>query len=137
MSSVTATLTASGQGASALTLWTGRVLFGIVVLFLAFDAAVKLLMLPVAVEGTTQLGFAAGVILPLGIIQLIALIAYVVPRTSVFGAVLWTAYLGGAVATHVRLGNPVFTHMLSPVYVAVLLWGALYLRDMRVRALIQ
>ena len=73
----------------------------------------KLMLLPAAVEGTTTLGYPAFVILPLGIVQAICLVLYVVPRTSVLGAVLWTGYLGGAIATHVRLDNPLFTHVLS------------------------
>ena len=116
--------------------WIGRVLSGFAVLFLTFDAALKLLRLPMAIEGTTELGYPAGVVLPLGVVQVVCLVLYVVPRTSVLGAVLWTGYLGGAIATHVRLGNPLFTHVLFPVYVALLLWGGLWLRDRRLRALL-
>jgi len=114
----------------------GRTLSAIAVLFLAFDAALKLLRLAPAIEGTTQLGYQASVLVPLGMIQAICLVAYLVPRTSVLGAILWTGYLGGAVATHVRVSNPLFTHVLFPVYVAALLWGGLWLRDARVRALL-
>jgi hypothetical protein len=117
-------------------IWTGRILSGIAVLFLAVDAAMKLLRLPAAVEGTTQLGYPAEVILAIGIIQAVCLLVYLVPRTSVIGAVLWTGYLGGAVATHVRVGNPLFGFVLFPIYVAALLWGGLWLRDRRVRALL-
>ena len=115
---------------------TGRTLSAIAVLFLAFDAALKLLRLAPAIEGTTQLGYQASVLVPLGMIQAICVVAYLVPRTSVLGAILWTGYLGGAVATHVRVSNPLFTHVLFPVYVAALLWGGLWLRDARVRALL-
>jgi hypothetical protein len=117
-------------------LWIGRVLSGFAVLFLTFDAAIKLLRLPMAIDGTTQLGYPAGVVLPLGVAQVICLALYLIPGTSVLGAVLWTGYLGGAIATHVRLGNPLFTHVLFPVYVALLLWGGLWLRDPRLRALL-
>jgi hypothetical protein len=117
-------------------LWTGRILSGIAVLFLLFDAIGKLMKPAAVVEGTTQLGWPVSVIVPLGIIQVICLIAYLVPRTSVLGAILWTGYLGGAVATHVRIGNPLFSHILFPIYVALLLWGGLWLRDRRVRALL-
>jgi hypothetical protein len=117
--------------------WAGRVLSGLAVLFLAFDAGMKLLQLPEALDGTTQLGYPASVVFPLGLIQVVCLIVYLVPRTSVLGAILWTGYLGGAIATHVRLGNPLFTHQLFPIYVAALLWGGLYLRDRRVRALLR
>ena len=73
---------------------------------------------------------------PLGILQLVLLALYLVPRTALLGAVLWTGYLGGAVATHVRVGNPLVSHVLFPVYVAALLWGGLWLRDRRTRALL-
>ena len=111
----------------------GRVLSGIAIAFLTFDASLKLLGLKEAVEGTVQLGFNANVILPLGLIQLACLVLYVIPRTAPLGALLFTGYLGGAVAIHVQIGNPLFTHILSPVYVALFLWGGLYLRDPRVR----
>lgn len=116
--------------------WTGRVLSGVAVLFLTFDAALKLLMAPAAVDGTAQLGYPVSTILPIGIIEIVCLIAYLVPRTSVIGAVLWTGYLGGAIATHVRIDSPLFTHTLFPIYIAALLWGGLWLRDRRVRILI-
>jgi hypothetical protein len=115
---------------------TGRVLSGIAVLFLLFDAVGKLMRPAAVIEGTAQLGWPVSVILPLGIIQVVCLIAYLVPRTSVLGAILWTGYLGGAIATHVRIGNPLFSHILFPVYIAALLWLGLWLRDRRVRALL-
>ena len=115
---------------------TGRVLSGLAVLFLLFDAVGKLVRPVQVVEGTTQLGWPAGVILPLGIVQVVLLILYLFPRTSVLGAILWTGYLGGAVATHVRLGNPLFSHILFPTYIAALLWGGLWLRDRYRRALL-
>jgi hypothetical protein len=114
----------------------GRILSGIAVLFLTVDAAMKIFAVPAAVEGTTQLGYPASVLTAIGIIQVVCLIAYLVPRTAVLGAILWTGYLGGAIATHVRVGSPLFTHILFPIYVAALLWGGLYLRDRRVAALI-
>ncbi|HEV7765248.1 MAG TPA: DoxX family protein [Thermoanaerobaculia bacterium] len=117
-------------------LWTGRILSGLAILFLLFDAIGKLVRPIEVVKGTTELGWPVEVILPLGIIQLVCLILYVIPRTSVLGAILWTGYLGGAIATHVRLGNPLFSHILFPVYIALLIWGGLWLRDRRLRALI-
>jgi hypothetical protein len=117
-------------------LWTGRVLSGLAVLFLLADAAGKLLRPVQVVEGTTQLGWPASVILPLGIVQVVCLLLYLLPRTAVLGAILWTGYLGGAVATHVRIGNPLFSHILFPVYLGLLLWGGLWLRDRRLRALL-
>lgn len=113
----------------------GRVITGLALAFMTLDVTMKLARVSQAIEGTVQLGFSPGVVLPLGLIQLACLILYVVPRTAPLGATLLTAYLGGAVAIHVQRGNPLFTHMLFPVYIAVLLWGGLYLRDARVRAL--
>jgi DoxX-like protein len=117
-------------------LWTGRILSGLAVVFLSFDAGVKLLQLPVAVQGTRELGYPEGVVFGLGVVQLACLIVYLVPRTSVLGAVLWSGYLGGAIATHVRLSHPLFSHTLFPVYVATLIWGGLWLRDQRLRAVL-
>ena len=85
---------------------------------------------------TVQLGYPEGVVRWLGIVELVCLAAYVVPRTAVLGAILLTGYFGGAVATHVRMGNPLFTHVLFPIYVAVLVWGGLYLREDRLWALV-
>ena len=123
-------------GRAAATRWSGRILTGIVVLFLSFDVAIKLAGVKQAVDGTVALGFAPHHVLAIGLIGLVCLVLYVVPRTAPIGAVLWTGYFGGAIATHLRLGNPLVTHILFPVYVAALLWGALYLRDPRVRALL-
>lgn len=116
--------------------WSGRTLSAIAILFLSFDVVLKLMQHPMAVQGTKQLGYPAGMVLPLGIIELIALILYLVPRTSLFGVIIWTGYLGGAVATHVRISDPLFSHILFPTYVAALLWGGLVLRDARFRALL-
>jgi hypothetical protein len=136
-------MTAIAAAASPVTLdpsrrrlWTGRILSGLAVLFLVFDASIKLTLAGGAVEGTTQLGYAASVIRPLGVLQLVLLALYVYPRTAVLGAVLWTGYLGGAIATHVRVDNPLFSHVLFPVYVALFVWGGLWLREPRLRALL-
>jgi DoxX-like protein len=118
------------------TIWIGRVLSALAILFLLFDATVKLLQLQVAVEGTTQLGYPAGVVFGIGVVEIVCLALYVIPQTSVLGAILFTGYLGGAIATHVRIGSPLFTHVLFPIYVAVLLWGGLYAREDRLRFLI-
>jgi hypothetical protein len=117
-------------------IWAGRILSGIAALFLAFDAAMKILAVPAAVEGTTQLGYPASTLLGIGMVQLVCLALYLIPRTAPLGAILWTGYLGGAIATHVRVGNPLFTHVLFPIYVAALLWAGLWLRDRRVAALL-
>ena len=117
--------------------WAGRILSGIAVLFLIFDMTIKLVGAKAAVDGTTQLGWQPHHLPILGVIQLVCLVLYLVPRTAPLGAVLWTGYLGGAIATHLRIDNPLFTHILFPIYVAALLWGGLYLRDSRVRAAIR
>ncbi|HZR57362.1 MAG TPA: DoxX family protein [Terriglobales bacterium] len=121
---------------SSKILWAGRIVSGLVVLFMLFDGTIKVMRLAPAVEGTTRVGYPASVVLPLGIIVLICVALYVIPRTSVLGAILMTGYLGGAVATNVRVGNPLFGYILAPVYVGVLLWLGLFLRDHRVRALL-
>jgi hypothetical protein len=117
-------------------IWTGRTLNGLAVAFLLFDAGMKLLKLPVAVEGTTTLGYPSGSVFGIGVVLLVCTALYILPSTSILGAVLLTGYLGGAVATQVRVGNPLFSHILFPTYVAALIWGSLYLRDARVRALV-
>jgi hypothetical protein len=114
----------------------GLVLTSIVTLFLAFDMSLKVLRLAPAVEGTKALGYPVESVMWIGIIEMVCLVLYLVPRTAVLGAVLLTGYLGGAIATHVRLSNPLLTHTLFPIYVALLLWGGLYLREERLRALV-
>jgi hypothetical protein len=124
--------------ASKGALWTGRVLSAIVVLFMIFDGVIKLPPLAIVTDTMTQLGWPADANIArlLGIIGLISTALYAVPRTSVLGAILLTGYMGGAISTHVRIGNPLFSHTLFGVYLGVMLWGGLYLRDPRVRALI-
>jgi len=118
-------------------LWTGRIMSGFVVLFLLFDATIKFLKLPPVIETTVnQLGYAEHHILVHGLLALIPTILYAIPRTSVLGAVLLTAYLGGAIASNLRVDNPLFSHLLFPVYIAILMWGGIWLRDERLRALI-
>jgi hypothetical protein len=117
-------------------IWTARALKGIAVSFLLLDAGMKVLKSAAAVEGTASLGYPPDSVFGIGVVQLVCVVLYIVPRTSFLGAVLLTGYLGGAIATHVRVGNPLFTHILFPTYVAALIWGALYLRDARLRALV-
>ena len=121
---------------SRKSLWAGRIMTALPLLFLLIDGAAKLAKPAPVVEGTVKLGYSESVIIPLGIVLLSCTILYAIPRTSVLGAILLTGYLGGAVATHVRVGDPLFTHILFPVYLGVLIWGGLYLRDGRLRALI-
>ena len=112
----------------------GRLLGGLAVAFLIFDGVGKLLEVQLVIDGAKQLGYPRDVMFSLGATLLICVLVYLVPRTSLLGAVLLTGYLGGAVATHVRVGSPLFTHVLFPTYVAALLWGSLMLRDARLRA---
>lgn len=116
--------------------WAGLIMSGLVVLFLLFDAAIKLVPLEVVTTTMTALGYPAELARTLGILTLICTVLYAVPRTSVLGAILLTAYLGGAIATHVRIGSPLFSHTLFGVYLGLLAWGGLFLRDRRLRDLI-
>lgn len=117
-------------------LWAGRIISGVVVVFLLFDGAMKLIPLDIVVETSEQLSIPASLARTLGVLTLACTILYAVPQTSVLGAILLTGYLGGAVYTHLRIGSPVFTHLLFGVYLGLMIWGGLYLRDKRVRALI-
>ena len=116
-------------------LWTGRVIGALPVLFLLMDGVMKLFKPRVVVEATIQLGYPESVILGLGIVLITCTVLYIIPPTSGLGAILLTGYLGGAVATHVRVGEGLFP-VLFPVILGVLIWGGLYLRDERVRALV-
>ena len=113
---------------------TGRILTGIVAALLTLDAGIKLVRAKAAVEGSAQLGFTPDQVFVIGVIAAVCLVLYLIPRTAPIGAVLWTGYFGGAIVTHFRLDNPLLTHTLFPIYVAALIWGSLYLRDPRVRA---
>src|SRR5215203_2745060 len=114
----------------------GYALTGLAALFLAVDTALKLLTIEPAMQSTTALGYPASAVFTIGVIELVCLALYLVPATSVSGAILLVGYLGGAVATHLRVGSPVASHVLFPVYVAAMLWGGLYLREPRLRAVL-
>jgi len=114
----------------------GRIVTALPVLFLAFDTAIKFSNVPAVAETMNQLGYAPSAAPIIGILELVCLAIYLVPRTAVLGAVLFTGYLGGAIASHVRVGNPLFSHELFPAYLAALLWLGLYLREPRLRALL-
>jgi len=120
---------------SQRTLWAGRVLSAVPALFLLVDAIMKLVKPPPVVEATVKLGYPESVILPLGIVLLVCTVLYLIPRTAVLGAILLTAYLGGAVATHVRVSDGAFP-VVFPVIIGTLLWGGLYLRNERLRSLV-
>ena len=119
-------------------IWVGRVLSALVIAFLLFDAAIKLLALPVVTQTMADLGYPGTVALArgLGVLTLVCALLYAWPRTAVLGAILLTGLLGGAMASHLRIGNPLFTHFLFGAYVGVLAWGGLYLREPRLRALV-
>jgi hypothetical protein len=121
---------------TSISITIGRILSGLAVLFLLFDSIGKLLQVQPVVDGTLELGYPRTIVFTLGIILLTCIVAYVVPRTSALGAMLLTAYLGGAVATHVRVGNPLLSHVLFPTYLAAFLWAGLILRDARLRVLL-
>ncbi|MDH2383128.1 DoxX family protein [Bradyrhizobium sp. CER78] len=117
---------------------TGRVMSGVVVLFLLFDGAIKLVPLSVVTETMDKMGWGASDTLArsLGIITIVCTLLYSVPPTSILGAILLTGYLGGAIASHVRIGSPLFTHTLFGLYLGLMVWGGLYLRDGNLRALL-
>lgn len=114
----------------------GYIISALPVLFLLMDAIAKLFKPDAVVTGTLELGYQEGIIIPLGVLLLLCTVIYAIPQTAMLGAVLLTGYLGGTVATHVRLGNPLFTHTLFGVYLGILIWLGLYLRDARLRALV-
>jgi hypothetical protein len=115
--------------------WTGFVLSGLVIAFLVMDCVMKLMQLDIVKSTILDLGWAEDTALPLGVTLLICTVLYALPQTAVLGAVLLTAYLGGAVATHVRIGSPLFSHVLFGVYLGLFVWGGLWLREPRLRAL--
>jgi hypothetical protein len=116
--------------------WTGRLLSGLFVLFmLGASVAPKLLGMPVAAQTLTALGWKADYVLMIGLMELAFVVLYVIPRTSVLGAILMTGLLGGAMATQVRIENPLFSHELFSIYLGLFMWGGLWLRDASLRAL--
>lgn len=131
----TETALSGGFMISKVQLWAGRIMSTLASLFLMVDGVMKLLKPPVVVKATLQLGYAESAIVGIGAILLACTLLYIVPRTSTVGAILLTGYLGGAVASNVRAGTPLF-NMLFPMIIAALAWGGLWLRDLRVRNLL-
>jgi hypothetical protein len=131
------TIDSAPAGSRAL-VWTGRVISGLVVLFLLFDGGVKIAPLAVVNETMAQLGWPAtdAMARTLGVLTLGCAMLYAIPRTSILGAILLTGYLGGTMATHLRIGSPLVSHTLFGLYVGLLAWGGLWLRDAALRALI-
>lgn len=131
------TLVAQAAGGTSSRMhWTGLVMSGLVVAFLLFDGAIKLVPIAPVTETMAALGYPAGLERGLGVLTLVCTLLYTVPRTSVLGAILLTGLFGGAMATHLRVGSPLFSHLLFGLYLGLLMWGGLYLRDARLRALI-
>lgn len=134
-----ATISSRNAGrANPKLLWIGRVLSGLAIAFFTFDGVMKMIQPQVVVDATREIGWPAdpATLYSLGIVLLAVTTLYALPRTSVLGAILLTGYLGGAVASHARIGSPLFTHDLFGVYCGLLVWGGLWFRDARVRALI-
>jgi len=117
-------------------LWAGRIISGLVVAFLLFDGAIKLVPLDVVITTSQELGIPTHLARTLGVLTLTCTLLYAFPRTAVLGAILLTGYIGGAIYVHVRAGSPMFSHTLFGLYLALLAWGGLWLRDARLRALI-
>ena len=118
--------------------WLGRVLSGLVIVFLLFDGAIKLVPWPVVTETMDRMGYGSSESLArtLGVITVACTVLYAIPPTSILGAILLTGYLGGAMASHVRIGSPLFTHTLFGLYLGLMVWGGLWLRDGSLRDLI-
>jgi hypothetical protein len=135
-----ATLTQSTQPvptASNVRHWVGWTATALAALFLVFDGVTKLAGVQPVVEAMQRLGYPQATASPIGLILLACVGLYLLPRTALLGAVLLTGFLGGAISAHVRIEDPLFSHTLFPVYVAALVWGGLYLRDARVRAMLR
>ena len=118
-------------------LWTGRVLSGLVILFLTVDGAIKLVPIQPVTDSLRELGYPTSVSFArfIGVVTLVGTALYAWPRTSLLGAVLLTGLMGGAIATHLRLDQPLFSHTLFGIYLGLFLWGGLWLRDQRLRQL--
>src|SRR5688572_1016928 len=129
-------LTTMENTVSKTKLWTSYVMSGLVILFMLMDGIMKFVKPPDVIEGTVALGFAEQHIPIIGTLGLISTLLYAFPRTSILGAILLTAYFGGAVATHLRLNNPLFTHTLFTIYFGILIWGGLWLRNSKLRELL-
>jgi hypothetical protein len=116
--------------------WSGRLVSGLPIAFLIFDGVIKLLNIIPVTESFVRLGYRPTVSIAIGILELVCVMVYIIPRSAIAGAVLLTGYLGGAIATHLRVGDPLLTHVFFPLYVGALLWVGLLLRDQRLRALL-
>lgn len=126
-----------GQRKATIGRWIGRVMSGLVIAFMLMASVVPKLFLPqIAAETMQQLGWNPKHVLIIAVIELVGTLLYAIPRTAALGAVLLTGLLGGAVATHLRIENPLFSHTVFPLYIGLLMWGGLWLRNAQVRALL-
>jgi hypothetical protein len=128
--------TSQAAPVSRTSLWVGRILSWIVLLFLIFDGVTKVLKASPSVKGTMELGYSEALVPVIGMILLVCVLFYAIPQTQVLGAILITGYLGGAVASQVRAGKPLFSNELFPIYFAGLVWLAIFLQDGRLRELV-
>jgi len=126
----------SAETTSKAMVWTGRVLTGLFAAFMVMDTGIKLVRLPVVAQTLAQLGYPPEQGLAIGIIEAVCLALYLWPRTAVLGAILFTAVMGGAIASHMRLNDPLVSHTLFGVWLGLLMWGGLWLRDARLRTMI-
>lgn len=134
MTTMQATLTETAP--SKVTVWSARIMIGLTILFMLMDSVFKFIVNEQVLKGTTDLGFQAHHLPILGTLGLISIILYALPRTRIIGAILLTGYWGGAIATHVRLDNPLFSHVLFPIYLAILAWGGIWLSNEAFRKVI-
>jgi hypothetical protein len=121
--------TPQAEVSSKKMIWAGRIISALMVVLLLIDAVMKVMKASAAVQGTIEVGYPESSVVGIGVALLVSTILYAIPRTSILGAILVTGYLGGAVATNVRVSAPLFSNVLVPVYIGVLVWGGLYLRD--------
>ncbi len=129
-------LAMTSRSISVKSLWSGRIISAIAVLFLLFDSITKIVQAPFVMKASAQFGYSTGIIPVIGIILLVCVVIYVIPRTTILGAILLTGYLGGAVEVNIRIGAPLFSNVLFPVYFGILVWSGLYLRNQNLRRFI-
>lgn len=131
-------MTADESTTPATLVWTGRIFSGLVIVFLLMDAGMKLVPIQPVIDTMRDLGFEStdGLARGLGVLLLVCTLLYAFPRTALLGAILLTGYLGGAMAIHLRIGSPLFTHILFGAYIGILMWAGVLIRNKQVRSLI-
>lgn len=138
MENISSFSAASNSAASkiGMKVWIGRIMSGLAVLFMLFDSITKILKSPQVIQASAKLDYPVSMIPVIGTILFVLTILYVIPKTSIFAAILLTGYLGGAVASNLRIMNPLFSNTLFPIYFAGIIWGGIYLRDDLIRQFI-